>query len=96
MTRVYRLHVAYPPEPSQIPDHWIDDNDDGDGRFRWPRERQFLSYSAAKRRKDLLESMGCTVTMERSAPVEWDLIIYNERAVQDLLDVLNAGGPGRT
>lgn len=39
--------------------------------FTWPRRRLYVSKTAARARKRLLERFGATVTIERSLPVEW-------------------------
>jgi len=39
--------------------------------FRWPREREFLSSSAAYDRAALLRAWGADVLVQRSDPVTW-------------------------
>lgn len=39
--------------------------------FSWPGLRNFLSRSAAERRKKLFEKYGATVVIEASEPVVW-------------------------
>jgi len=81
---VYRLVISYPPgsqEPGWKPACWdalLRDVKDKRERaavrkrgFRWPRERKFMSASAAYRRSLLLQWFGATVDVQRSEPVTW-------------------------
>jgi hypothetical protein len=81
---LYRLNVTLPPEaadPEWEPQAWLDQlppypaegapPEALEGRFQWPRNRLYLSLSAAKRRAALFEKYGATVTVERSPPVTW-------------------------
>ncbi|MBG0818711.1 hypothetical protein [Planomonospora sp. ID82291] len=47
------------------------DRVDEDGRFRWPKERHFLSKRAAERRVALFESFGADAELVVSDPVTW-------------------------
>jgi len=42
-------------------------------RYRWPRERAYLSLSAASDRATHLRELGCDVKIQRSAPIQWSL-----------------------
>jgi len=81
---LYRLRVFYPPgslEPGWKPAVWgqylVGIEDKARRRevrkrgFRWPRERKFMSASAAYRRALLLQWFGATVDVQRSEPVTW-------------------------
>lgn len=77
---VFRLEVEYPPgsrspgwQPMawEPPDEWRSLVDESSPGFRWPRERLFLSATAARARAELLEGYGAAVTIKRSAPVAW-------------------------
>jgi len=74
----YRLAVVYPDGVDWLhpPDAWVDTwkdewGPDGGPSFSWPVARVYFSRSGAKKRADLLESYGCTVTIERSNEVTW-------------------------
>jgi len=82
--RVYRLVIAYPAgsdDPDWKPACWgallRDIKDRGRRRevrargFRWPRERMFLSPSAAYHRASLLTWFGAVVEVQASEPVTW-------------------------
>lgn len=78
---VYKLEIAYP-EGSGVPG-WKPQLDPeflktlsviqrwrlSREKFRWPRERMFLSSSSAWNRAWVLQVWGCKVTVLRSAPV---------------------------
>lgn len=68
---VYRLIVEYP-EKDAPPPLWEDQNaDEPHVVFSWPRARNYLSFSGAKKRADLLRRYGCVVGINRSEAVEW-------------------------
>lgn len=81
-TFVYRLDIVYPPASDAedwAPEGWSFEAQDPDTGawdpvpFGWPSERLFLSRSGAQHRADLLRGYGCTVTIHRSLPVEWEV-----------------------
>jgi len=82
--RVYRLDIVYPEgslKPGWQPACWgallRDIKDRGQRRavrergFRWPRERLFLSASAARHRALLLQWFGADVIVQPSERVTW-------------------------
>jgi len=82
---VYRLLIQYPEgsdQPGWQPAAWSQLARTGrwwsyvlpkrPARFRWPRERMWLSSSAAYHRAYLLRVLGCSVTVQRSVPVVFD------------------------
>lgn len=82
---VYKLKVTYPEgslepgwrPPAQASQGWLSGlsraaRGKRPGKFRWPRERMFLSGTSAYRRAGRLESLGARVEVYRSAPVTWD------------------------
>ena len=85
-TYVYRLIIAYPEgsrEPGWRPALWSDPaylarlsgrarRQLRRARFRWPRERLFLSASSAWSRAWTLADYGAKVSIRRSEPVAWD------------------------
>jgi hypothetical protein len=64
-TYVYALDVILPEEPD------LSGRDYPATSFRWPRNRKFLSESAAHRRAKLLRGYGARVVVIRSAPIEF-------------------------
>lgn len=72
----YRLIVDYPEgiDWRNPPEAWNPGDyygfEDGPS-FHWPTPRVYFSRSGAKKRADLLESYGCSVTIERSNEVTW-------------------------
>jgi len=67
---LYRLNVDYNglPAPPIEQDVRVPD----DLYYAWPVARVYQSWTAALRRATLLRSLGATVTIERSKPVEWE------------------------
>lgn len=80
---VYRLDVTYPDGSLEVgwePENWASicqDNcwpstdHDGDTSFRWPRERMFLSESAAEARARRLRQFGAHAVVVRSREIQW-------------------------
>lgn len=72
---VYRLNIKFPPgsdqpgwRPADYDTTWLPE--DADLRvFSWPKRRLYLSASAAEKRAAMLRRWGCTVGIDRSAPV---------------------------
>lgn len=70
----YRLEVDYPDgiDWSNPPHLWEQPSDDPEAPgFSWPRTRNYLSLSGARKRADLLRRYGCVVGIQRSEPIEW-------------------------
>ena len=74
--RIYELDITYPEgfstaegewdryeETQGFEPHWVP---------RWPRERRFLSRTAAIYRAERLAAMGCTVALRQSEPIAWE------------------------
>ncbi len=79
-TYVYRLIVKKPEGSEQAgwsPPSWTPEQDPnfdpvyGDGSFRWPLDRLYLSHSGAEERARLFRRFGAEVEVERSLAVEW-------------------------
>ena len=86
-TYVYRLVVTYPEGigPDNPPKAWCDYMDslmdeasyhdpNLEPVFHWPARRRFFDRATAERRAGFLREYGCTVTVERSKPIEWEAI----------------------
>jgi hypothetical protein len=83
--RVHRVVItAYPPgsdAPEWTPPGWEEDplnsgtdpdtGARGIGEFRWPRQRNFLSPTAALARATRLQGYGATVRIDHSDPITW-------------------------
>lgn len=73
---VWRLDVTYPEgvDSRNPPAGWepIEIPPDDQTTFSWPRRRHYMSREGAEDRARLLRRWGCTVTVVRSRPVEWE------------------------
>ena len=84
-SRIYRLIIMYPEgsdRPGWKPGCWTSPaftarlsrkarRELAKREFAWPRERMFLSSSAAHERAWLLRAYGAEVLVEASLPVQW-------------------------
>ncbi|BBX25398.1 hypothetical protein A5792_19865 [Mycolicibacterium peregrinum] len=76
------------PVPGWTPPGWKPEGDYirlvGTAQFVWPSTRQvYRSRSTAKRRAELLESLGATVVIERSNKIVWP-----ERPVDEAIELV--------
>lgn len=98
--RIWRLMISYPEgstEPGWRPSGWAEQSLPARlrhglrrTRFRWPRERMFLSASGASRRAGLLRRYGATVDIQPSDPVTWPGDPGSTDGCQKLVTALNA------
>jgi len=80
--RIYHLDVVYPEGVGcdNPPKAWCDFMDllaeggrpDWEPEFHWPSRRNFFTLASAERRAGFLREYGCTVTVRRSKPVEFE------------------------
>lgn len=69
-TYVYRLKIRYPPKTWDGPEEFTGTWQDAEGKWRWPRERRFLSLKGAQHRAQLLQNHGCSVWIFRGE-INW-------------------------
>lgn len=75
--RIYELDITYPEGTSTAEGDWESAEETVEGYIshwvpRWPRERRFLSRTAAVYRAERLAGMGCTVALRQSAPIVFE------------------------
>lgn len=72
MTRkiyVWTLEIVYPPGSCEA--DWSPPDWDKSYKFRWPRNRNFLSERSAQNFAQVFAECGAKVTVLRSQPVDW-------------------------
>lgn len=72
--RIYELDITYP-EGSEEHLRKLAEDQYGDvpsWTWNWPRERRFLSRTAAIYRAERLAALGCTVDIRQSAPITFE------------------------
>lgn len=75
--RIYELDITYPEGSSTTEGEWESAETTVEGYEdhwvpRWPRERRFLSRTAAVYRAERLAAMGCTVALRQSEPIAFE------------------------
>lgn len=71
--RIYELDITYPEGTEErLEEIANDEHGDLHWVWRWPRERRFLSRTAAVYRAERLAAMGCTVALRQSEPIAFE------------------------